>query len=115
LDEGDEFSNHLGSDGTDEAGHSSGSNEEMMMMMSGGGCGGGRTCLTAEARLKDATINQLRSRLLHLEKTKMDNVPSDAAREISRLHSTLVILCQKHNTVFHSRAATAAAKEESHL
>ena len=48
--------------------------------------------LVEEVRLKDMTITQLRSRLLHLEKARMDKVPIDAAREIARLHATLVRL-----------------------
>ncbi|CAG7663388.1 unnamed protein product [Allacma fusca] len=48
--------------------------------------------LVEEVRLKEMTISQLRSRLLHLEKARMDKVPVDAAREIARLHSTLVQL-----------------------
>lgn len=48
--------------------------------------------LAEEVKLKDLTINQLRSRLVHLEKARMDKVPVDSAREISRLHAALVSL-----------------------
>lgn len=46
--------------------------------------------LAEETRLKEMIINQLRSRLIHLEKARMDKVPVDTAQEISKLHSTLV-------------------------
>lgn len=36
------------------------------------------------------TISQLRTRLLQLEKDRLDKVPVDAAREITRLNSLLV-------------------------
>ena len=53
--------------------------------------GGGRLLTAAEVRLKEMTISQLRSTLEHLEQTRMtDKVPVDSAREIARLHSTLV-------------------------
>ncbi|XP_035709051.1 kinesin-like protein KIN-14I isoform X2 [Folsomia candida] len=48
--------------------------------------------LAEETRLKEMIINQLRSRLIHLEKARMDKVPVDTAQEISKLHSTLVQL-----------------------
>lgn len=36
------------------------------------------------------TISQLRTRLLHLEKDRLDKVPFDAAKEITRLNNNLV-------------------------
>ena len=36
------------------------------------------------------TINQLRTRLLQLEKARLDKVPVDAAKELNRLNSNIV-------------------------
>ncbi|CAG0898160.1 unnamed protein product [Darwinula stevensoni] len=48
--------------------------------------------LIDELRLREMTISQLRSRVLHLEKARMDKVPIDASREIARLQTALVQL-----------------------
>lgn len=50
----------------------------------------GNPKLIEEVRLKGLTITQLTSRLLPLEKSRIDKVPTDAANEIARLNSTLV-------------------------
>lgn len=48
--------------------------------------------LAEELKLKEMTISQLRSRILQLEKARLDKIPMDAAKEISRLQSTLVCI-----------------------
>ncbi|XP_050695203.1 uncharacterized protein LOC126985012 isoform X1 [Eriocheir sinensis] len=46
--------------------------------------------LLDELKVREMTISQLRTRLLQLEKDRLDKVPVDAAREITRLNSLLV-------------------------
>lgn len=48
--------------------------------------------LVDELKLREMTISQLRSRVLHLEKDRLDKVPFDAAKEITRLNNNLVQL-----------------------
>ncbi|XP_045127324.1 kinesin-like protein KIN-14I isoform X1 [Portunus trituberculatus] len=48
--------------------------------------------LLDELKVREMTISQLRSRLLQLEKDRLDKVPVDAAREITRLNSLVVDL-----------------------
>lgn len=88
IEDDDMFSNDLGNDdpgaemsiGTDES----------------------NSRLVEEVRLKDVAISQLRNRLLHLEKARMDKVPVDAAREISRLHGALVSSLLHFSPLSHS-------------
>ncbi|MPC75211.1 hypothetical protein E2C01_069595 [Portunus trituberculatus] len=47
-------------------------------------------CIPSVRQVREMTISQLRSRLLQLEKDRLDKVPVDAAREITRLNSLVV-------------------------
>ena len=46
--------------------------------------------LLDELKLRELTISQLRSRVLQLERARLDKIPLDPAREISRLQSNVV-------------------------
>jgi len=40
--------------------------------------------------LKNVTLSQIRSQMMRLEKSHMEKVPVESAKEIARLHTTLV-------------------------
>ena len=46
--------------------------------------------LLDELKLRELTISQLRSRVLQLERARLDKIPLDPAREICRLQSNVV-------------------------
>ena len=46
--------------------------------------------LLDELKLRELTISQLRGRVLQLERARLDKIPLDPAREISRLQSSVV-------------------------
>ncbi|XP_037082971.1 kinesin-like protein KIN-14I [Pollicipes pollicipes] len=48
--------------------------------------------LLDELKLREMTISQLRSRVLQLERARLDKIPMDPAREITRLQSSVVQL-----------------------
>ncbi|XP_069181334.1 uncharacterized protein [Procambarus clarkii] len=48
--------------------------------------------LVDELKLREMTISQLRTRVLQLEKDRLDKVPFDAAKEITRLNNNLIQL-----------------------
>ncbi|XP_069951026.1 uncharacterized protein [Cherax quadricarinatus] len=48
--------------------------------------------LVDELKLREMTISQLRMRVLQLEKDRLDKVPFDAAKEITRLNNNLIQL-----------------------
>ncbi|KAG7155673.1 kinesin-like protein KIN-14E isoform X2 [Homarus americanus] len=48
--------------------------------------------LVDELKLREMTISQLRSKVLQLEKDRLDKVPFDAAKEITRLNNNLIQL-----------------------
>ena len=58
--------------------------------------------LLDELKLRELTISQLRGRVLQLERARLDKIPLDPAREISRLQSSVVSPQRKRDTRSHS-------------
>ncbi|XP_047498113.1 kinesin-like protein KIN-14I isoform X3 [Penaeus chinensis] len=72
--------------------------------------------LVDELKLREMTISQLRTRVLQLEKDRLDKVPLDAAKEINRLNNNLIQLEKQrdeltlHNFTLKSQLSDVASK-----
>ena len=59
--------------------------------------------LLDELKLRELTISQLRGRVLQLERARLDKIPLDPAREISRLQSSVVSAGEDDGSVKYGR------------